>query len=177
MNEPAKAPAKAPPLTVRPISVAEAQPIRKAILRPHLPPEQCVYPGDDLPDSLHVGAFDGDRLVGVATVLHQPPDGSSDPYDWRIRGVATLPEVRRRGAGSGMMRRLEAHARAHGARRVWFNARTDARAFYEALGYAVDGAPFDVPGVGMHLLMWKDLEETEGGSATREPDPTDGLNS
>jgi hypothetical protein len=41
----------------------------------------------------------------------------------------------------------------------------------------VDGPPFEVPGVGTHLLMWKDLEETEGGSATREPDPTDDLNS
>ncbi len=145
-------------VAVRPIAAVETRPLRQAILRPHLPPEQCVYPGDDAPDSLHVGAFLADRLVGVATILHQPPEGGSDPRDWRVRGVATLPEVRRRGVGMAMIRRCEEHAGEHGGRRVWFNARSDARPFYETLGYAVEGEPFRVAGLGEHLFMCRELE-------------------
>src|SRR5690606_13479424 len=57
---------------IRPISAAETRPLRSLVLRPGAPPETLVYPGDDHPEALHLGAFEGDRLVGIATVYPEP---------------------------------------------------------------------------------------------------------
>ena len=42
---------------------------------------------------------------------------------------------------------------------MWCNARVGARSFYERAGLAVHGEPFDVPPIGMHLLMSTEIGE------------------
>ncbi len=77
--------------------------------------------------------------------------------DWRIRGMATRPEARRRGIASALLCFCEAHAREHGGLRLWCNARVPARGFYEHRGLTVIGDVFDIPGIGPHYLMSKRL--------------------
>ena len=50
---------------IRRISTEEIRPLRHRILRPGQTYEETLYPGDDLADTVHLGAFDGERLVGV----------------------------------------------------------------------------------------------------------------
>ena len=140
-----------PPIEVRPIDAAATRPLRQRILRPGQAPDELVYPGDDAPDSLHVGAFAGAELLGVASIYQQSPEGRPvRPTDWRLRGMAVVPEARRRGVGAALLAACERHARAHGAHRVWFNARIDAMPFYEALGYEGIGEAYELPGIGVH---------------------------
>ncbi len=54
---------------IRTIAVDEARILRRVVLRPNLPPEASIFPGDDAPTSLHLGAFESDELVGVATLI------------------------------------------------------------------------------------------------------------
>jgi GNAT superfamily N-acetyltransferase len=147
---------------VRRIPAAETRPLRGRILRPGQRPEQLVYAGDDAPESLHVGAFDAadETLLGVASLLHQSPDGEpAEPTDWRLRGMAVVPEARRRGVGRALLEACERHAREHGARRIWFNARVDALPFYLDSGYEVIGEPYELPGIGPHRFAAKRFEE------------------
>lgn len=142
---------------VRPIDAASTRELRHELLRPAQAPEELVYDGDDAWDTLHLGAFEDERLVGIATVMRAPPPGSAEEPAWRIRGMATLPEVRGRGYGGMLLERCLEHAEEHGGDLVWCTARVGAIGFYRRYGFEVEGDPFDVPGAGEHVLARRPL--------------------
>ena len=92
--------------------------------------------------------FANDALVAVGFVA---PEGG--PGAWRIRGMATAPAARGRGAGAAVLDALVSHALGNGATRVWCNARDAARAFYERSGFRVVSDEFEVPEIGPHYVM------------------------
>lgn len=144
---------------IRPISAAETRPLRSDILRPGQPPDSLVYPADEHPDALHVGAFRANRLVGIATIYPEPmPEAYRDavpPGDaFRLRGMATTPDVRGAGYGRRLLEACFDHVRAHGARVLWCNARVGALPFYLALGLQTVGPEFEIEGIGPHYVMW-----------------------
>lgn len=138
---------------VRRIPAEETYAIRQPILRPHQGVEAVAWPGDHAPGTVHFGAFEGGRLVGVGTLQREPPKGSADLRAWRLRGMATLPEVRGRGHGAAIVRAALDHARKEGGTLLWFNARTSAVPFYEKLGFHRAGHEFFVPDAGPHFYM------------------------
>jgi GNAT superfamily N-acetyltransferase len=135
---------------LRVADLAAVRELRHLLLRPHQRPEDLVYEGDDAPDALHLGAFEDGRLVGIASIARDPPPGSRDPSAWRIRGMATLPEVRGRGIGGALLEACLTHARSRGASLVWCNGRVPAVAFYRRHGFASVRGPFELPGTGPH---------------------------
>ena len=144
---------------IRAISAAETRPMRALLLRPGQPPENLVYPGDDHPDAFHGGAFDGDRLVGIATIYPEaPPDEYRDllpPGDaFRLRGMATIPEERGKGHGRDLLEACFEHMRAKDANLLWCNARIVALDFYRRMGLQTIGPEFEIEGIGAHFVMW-----------------------
>jgi len=67
--------------------------------------------------------------------------------------MATAAGARGRGAGTAVLEALLGHARASGASRVWCNARTPARRFYERAGFGATSDVFELPQVGPHVVM------------------------
>src|SRR5215213_339767 len=135
-----------PPLTVRTVPLAQTRALRQAVLRPHQTVEDVA--AHEVPGAIAVGAFHGDELVAVGLT---GPDGG--PGAWRVRGMATVPAARGRGAGAAVLDGLVRHALAAGATRVWCNARTPARSLYERAGFAVVSDEFELPEIGPHLVM------------------------
>ena len=146
-------------MEIRPITSAEARTVRLPMLRPGLPPESAILDHDDDPGTRHFGAFDGARLVGVATFFPEPCPLRPGPHAWRLRGMATFPEMQGRGGGSGLVAEGLRAARADDAELMWCNARVSARGFYEKLGFATFGDEFVLPVAGPHYVMIKDLRE------------------
>ncbi len=127
--------------------------MRGAVLRPHHPVEELVYPGDDLPGALHaVARRDGD-VVGIVSITPEPHPIASAEGDWRIRGMATDPGVRGEGYGAALLKAALAHARAEGGRRVWCNARSSAVGFYTREGFVTEGDEFTVWPDVPHYVM------------------------
>lgn len=143
--------------TLRPASAAEVRVLRGSLLRPGEPPEALVYHGDDAIDSLHVGAFDGSELVGIASVCREdlPPDLRTLDYGptWRLRGMATVPRVRGSGIGRRLLEACFAHIEKHGGTLLWCNARVVALGFYRHLGFTSHGVEFEIPPIGPHYVM------------------------
>ena len=52
---------------IRRVTAEEVRPLRHTVLRPGQAFEETVYPGDDA--GVHLAAFDGERLVGIASLL------------------------------------------------------------------------------------------------------------
>jgi ribosomal protein S18 acetylase RimI-like enzyme len=133
-------------LTVRPIPIERTRPLRQAILRPHQTLEELAT--HEPPGAFALGAFEQQQLVSVGFVAQ---DG--EPGAWRIRGMATVPEARSRGAGGAILRALIEHAIAHGATRIWCNARLAALSLYQRAGMRVASEAFDEPKIGRHVVM------------------------
>jgi ribosomal protein S18 acetylase RimI-like enzyme len=133
-------------VNVRPIPVAQTRPLRQRILRPHQTVEELA--AHESPRAFAVGTFDEDELVAVGFVA---PDGK--PGSWRVRGMATATHARGRGAGTAVLNALLDHATAHGATRVWCNARVAAVSLYERAGFRIISEPFDEPEIGRHYVM------------------------
>jgi GNAT superfamily N-acetyltransferase len=135
---------------VKPISLERTRALRQAVLRPHEPVEQMA--SSETADTVALGAFAGDELIAVGMIA---PDGEpdSEPGGWRIRGMATTPPARGRGAGTAVLDALIEHARSEDARRIWCNARTPARSLYERAGMRAVSEQFELPEIGPHLVM------------------------
>jgi GNAT superfamily N-acetyltransferase len=147
-------------IQIKPITTNQARSIRGPILRPGLPPERTIFPGDDDADTFHVGAFERGELVGIATILHQSPpeDATPDPGFWRLRGMATLSEFRGKGYGGDLGEACIGYvAKQAGATWLWCDARENARGFYERLGFVVRGDIYNMPDSGPHFRMWREI--------------------
>ena len=127
--------------------MAQTRDLRQAVLRPHESAANLAT--HETPDAFALGAFErGEELVAVGFV-----GADGEPGAWRVRGMATRPEARGRGAGSAILAALVEYARANGARRVWCNARVRARSLYEHAGFRVVSDEFELPQIGAHLVM------------------------
>jgi GNAT superfamily N-acetyltransferase len=135
-------------LAVRAIAVEQTRPLRHAVLRPHQDIAELAAHETD--GAFAIGAYEGDELIAVGFIA--PEDEG-----WRVRGMATAPQARGRGAGAAVLEALVAHATAQGAERIWANVRVPARAFYERAGFAAASEEFDVPDIGPHLVMQRRL--------------------
>lgn len=149
---------------VRRIDAGETRPLRHAVLRPSETFDATVYAGDDDLATRHLGAFVDGRLVGVASLYREDrPDreggsdsdreGRGEGAHWRLRGMATAPEARGRGAGRALLDACVNHVAAKGGGLLWCNARTPAVGFYTAAGFRAVGDEFDIADIGPHVVM------------------------
>lgn len=125
-------------LVVREASSADVLPLRMAVLRPGFPVEAGDY--DGFPDVRHVAAYDGDSVVGCATVFPAPYDG--EPAAWQLRGMAVAPDRQGQGIGALVLRHAVELVSAAGAPLIWAHARTTALPFYERLGFDAVGEEY-----------------------------------
>lgn len=146
-----------PPYELRRIPAAETRQLRHVVLRPHQRPEELVYPGDEAPDTVHLGLYVEGQQLGVASLYRESQPGSSSTTEWRLRGMAVLASEQGKGHGAALLQACIDHATRHGGTRLWCNARTTASRFYRALGFSVEGGEFELPGIGPHYLMWRAL--------------------
>jgi predicted GNAT family N-acyltransferase len=134
---------------------ATVRPLRHHVLRFGLPPEESVYPQDDLPETVHLVASDGGQIVGVATVFPEAYEGRAA---WRLRGMAVVEASRNRGIGSLLLREVVSLAHGNDVDVLWCNARTAALSFYERHGFTIVGEEFLAAGGVPHRVAVLELK-------------------
>ncbi|MBK9202859.1 MAG: GNAT family N-acetyltransferase [Candidatus Obscuribacter sp.] len=144
------------------VTVDIIRPLRHSVLRPGLPFETTIFEGDDEPTAYHVAAFKDDEIVGVGTMIKRPWTGkdseiAADKDAYQVRGMAVSDRSRGTGAGKLVLDALETEASALGVRTIWCNARASAAGFYQKAGWQIAGDMFEIPGVGPHFVMVKEL--------------------
>lgn len=151
-------------VTIHRVGADAVRPLRVAVLRPTMSPLASAYPGDAAPATGHFAAVHGERVAGVATILHEDaPDDRElmEPMPrgtaWRLRGMAVEPAHRGQGVGARLLTRCVAHALDAGRQVAWCNAREVAVGFYRANGWRVVSDRFDLPPSGPHHVMRLDL--------------------
>lgn len=144
-------------MIVREITAAATIPLRHTVLRTNRPVADCNFPGDELPSTFHIGGFDGDQLVTIASVYveQELQFRHFDPaVQFRLRGMATAASHRGDGFGKAVVASCLNRAWESGCEIFWCNARTSASGFYARLGFEQIAEEFLIPGVGAHKVMY-----------------------
>lgn len=131
----------------------QTYPLRSEILRwGKIPPEQCGNPEDALEGSFHLGYFDEQNLVGIASFHIEPmPDSHSKAY--RLRGMAVAKTHQNKGIGKQLVLHAITLLKNRKVDYLWCNARTSAKYFYEKMNFEVFSEEFDIPNIGPHYRM------------------------
>jgi GNAT superfamily N-acetyltransferase len=140
-----------PDASARQIPVEQTRALRQSILRPH---ESTAQLAAGEPAEVFAAGVLGDEGTPLA-VGFIAPDGP--PGSWRVRAMATVEPARGCGRGAAVLELLMRHARERGAVRVWCNARTPARSFYERAGFRVISDEFEIVPIGPHVVMESSL--------------------
>jgi len=132
----------------------EARDLRRRVFvdEQHVPAE-LEWDGRDAEATQLVATRDGE-VVGVARARHV------GGY-LKAERVAVAAAARGAGVGKALMREIEALAAERRMPAVTLHAQASAIAFYEALGYACEGVPFDEAGIE-HRAMRKWLDGPPG---------------
>jgi len=124
--------------------------LRRQVLRRPLgldfTPEQLAAEADDV----HLALFEGREAVACLILTAEDSDLV------KMRQVAVREDQQGKGLGRRLVEAFETVARERGARRIVLHARETAVPFYLALGYALEGEPFEEVGIP-HRTMVKDL--------------------
>lgn len=158
-----------PPLDIQIIRVEQSRQLRAAVLRPGQPPHTLVFTGDDAADTLHLGAFSQNQLVGIVSIMHLAPqdyDGQDADKLWLLRGMATLPEARGQGQGLALVRTGCAYVASQQGTYLWCDARQSAAGFYTKLGFVIHGGLFDMPISGPHYRMWRAITPADASHSS-----------
>lgn len=139
-------------VTIRRVSAEDVYPLRHRVLRPNQTQSDCIWTQDKDSETVHFGAELNGQIVGIASIAISPRE-ADPPNTWRLRGMATLPELQGRGVGAKVLQACLAHAKSRGGALMWCNARTTALEFYRRHGFETVGEEFDIEGIGPHYVM------------------------
>lgn len=128
------------------------------MLRQNRPIETCYFDGDDDEQTFHLGAFEDNKLVSVASFFFEKHEAINEENQYRLRGMATLPEFQNQGRSNALLKMAFPLIKQNMTSLLWCAARTSAVGFYEKIGFEPMGEIFEVPYTGPHQLMVKRID-------------------
>jgi ribosomal-protein-alanine N-acetyltransferase len=131
--------------------------LRSKILRNNLDPNLCRFPGDKEINSFHIGAFNGNTLIGGVSVMKNECKKKELPNCFQLRGLFVDKEFQHNGIGKTIVNFVENRLRDSGVNYLWMNARESAVLFYLKLNYSNSKISYVINEVGLHYLMYKKL--------------------
>lgn len=144
-------------LHIKIISAKETYPVRHPILRTGRPLEDCHFEGDDSDNTFHLGLFDKEKLIGVASFFKNTNPKFDTANQYQLRGMAILSSYQGIGLGKMILQYGENELINNSTSLIWCNAREIAVSFYEKLHYKKIGEPFYIKNIGLHYVMFKKL--------------------
>lgn len=143
--------------TIKIINSLDTHIVRHPVLRKGKPIESCIFSGDDLDTTIHLGLFLNKKLIGVCTFLKSNLNLLSASSQFQLRGMAILENFQGNGFGNIILNYGEAFLKKKNTKIIWCNARKVAANFYKKNGYQTIGDPFNIESIGLHYIMYKTL--------------------
>ena len=131
--------------------------LRSKILRNNLDPNLCRFPGDKEINSFHLGAFNGNTLIGGVSVMKNECKKKELPNCFQLRGLFVDKEFQHNGIGKTIVNFVENRLRESGVNYLWMNARESAVLFYLKLNYTNSKISYLINEIGLHYLIYKKL--------------------
>lgn len=112
-------------MRIKEIKASDTWQIRHEVMWPNQPFEFVQLDEDD--SGLHFGVFIEEKLISIVSCF-------ITDNEMQFRKLATLNDHQGEGVGSGLLEYIIQLARNKKLKRVWSNARTNKKTFYEKFG-------------------------------------------
>lgn len=142
---------------VKIVNVDSILKLRHKVLRKGKPFESCFYKEDRISSTIHLAAINKKNIVSCATFYQEKNIHLAHKNSFRLRGMATEEEFRKKGFGKLLLENAEKIISEKGCNSLWCNARIKAVPFYLSCGYKIIGQLFDIYGIGLHYMMFKNI--------------------
>ena len=140
------------------IRADEVLAIRNDILRDgKLTLDECRFPTDTIEGTFHLGYFNDEKLISIASFHPQTYDGYNG-IAYQLRGMATVEKYQGNGIGNQLLNFAIVYLRGQKVNYLWCNARIKAIKFYQSTGFEIISDEFDVPNIGMHRVMYLKIQ-------------------
>ena len=144
-------------LTVTLISAEATHTVRHPVLRAGKPVETCIFKGDGLTTTYHLGLFLNATLIGVLSLMKENNALVDGEDQYQLRGMAVLQNYQGKGYGSILIKHAINLLKTKAIPILWCNAREVAVNFYKCNGFNIVGDAFQIPEIGTHYVMYKPL--------------------
>lgn len=143
--------------------------VRHKVLWPQLESEEeARIDIDESKGAIHLAAFNGEEVVGVASLFLQNCDRFPGFFEgdkvYRLRAMGVLNKVQGKGVGAAIIQEAMRIIEEEGVKVLWCDAREVAWGFYERCGFefasGVEGyecEAYTVPNIGLHKMMFMRL--------------------
>jgi N-acetylglutamate synthase-like GNAT family acetyltransferase len=112
-------------MDVKKINASDTWQIRHEVMWPDQPFEFVQLEEDNL--GFHFGVFEEDKLVSIVSCF-------MEGKEMQFRKLATLEEYQGKGIASHLLKYILEFAKEKGVEKVWCNARTNKKSFYQKFG-------------------------------------------
>jgi GNAT superfamily N-acetyltransferase len=112
---------------------------------------------DNREDAFHVGVFSEETLISVGSFFQLSSPRLHYSTQYRLRAMATDSDYRRLHAGELLLSFACHELHKRGVPVIWCDARLVAVPFYESNGFSKFSDLYEVPLIGPHHFMWKEL--------------------
>jgi len=123
--------------------------------------KESIFEGDYDEDTLHLGAFDKEKLIGVITFHRKKSNTFKAHPVYRLTGLAVLEEYRQKGIGKKLVQKGSEKLTKQDAVFLWCFARDFAVDFYKKMGFSLKIQQVIIPNLGSHRIMFKFAERKD----------------
>ncbi|WP_298554897.1 GNAT family N-acetyltransferase [uncultured Algibacter sp.] len=142
---------------IKTITSTKTYTVRHSVLRTGKPIETCIFDGDNLETTIHLGLFIEYKLVGICSFFKNSNPNISEANQYQLRGMAILKPFQGKGLGNVILKQGENLLKEKKVKTLWCNAREVAINFYKKNNYQVTGNAFNIKNIGIHYTMLKTL--------------------
>jgi len=139
------------------ISSEEIRTLRHKVLRQGKPFSTTTYQRDNCIETFHLAFMKDNVPISCATFYPENTSLISSKRAYRLRGMATIKEHRKKGYGKKIMSKAIEEIKKRKGDFLWCNARLVAVEFYKKLGFSFKGEQFNISDIGPHYFMYKKL--------------------
>ena len=144
-------------MDIKVVAAKDIRPLRNLVLRPNLPIETTYYDLDNEKDTFHLASIMHSTIISIGTFYPENDIELQSKNGYRLRGMATHPDYRRKSAATKLMNKSFVLLKEKKCDVLWCNARLVAVEFYKSLGFKIIGKIFDIPSIGPHYKMYKSV--------------------
>ena len=144
-------------MVIKKVKAFDIRKIRHRNLRQGKPFSTTTYKKDNDKKTFHLACIYNNIIISCATFYPENNSFFSKENSYRLRGMATDLEHRKKGIGKKIMLQAFEKIKKKKGTLLWCNARLIAVEFYKKLGLQIKGEEFNITDIGPHYLMYKKM--------------------
>ncbi len=144
-------------MLIKEVKASKIRRVRYRNLRQGKSYSTTSYKRDDENKTFHLACIYNNKIISCATFYPENNSFFLKENAYRLRGMATDLEYRKKGIGKKIMLQAFEKIKKKKGTLLWCNARLVAIEFYKKLGLQIKGEEFNIKDIGKHYLMYKKI--------------------